>query len=479
MEAVTQPRAVAIYCRISQDRDGTALGVERQRADCERLAKDRGWPIAGTYVDNDISAYSGRKRPEYERLLADIKSGAIDAVVAWHPDRLHRSPLELEGFIDAVERTGTRVETVQAGHTDLSTPSGRAVARTLGAWARYESEHKAERIKRKHRELAEHGRAPRSGVRPFGYTRDWSALVPEEAELVREAVARVFAGESLRSICTDWNARGLVTTTGGRWQQSPLKRLLTAARNAGIRELVGYDNHKRRTTGDKVAPGDWPAIFDEATLDRLRAILRDPSRRTSMVNARSYLLSGYVHCGACGRPLKARPRSDKVRRYVCATGPMTQGCGKVAVVSDPLEREVVEQLLTVLPRSVTEPPSEPAVDDAEEAAALAADREALDRLHDDHYLGNVPRSKYLTLRDALVERIARREARRAAGTGRAVVAPLVGAGDIRRVWEQIGLDQRRAVIGWAIHRIVVAPVAAERRGSNRFDGSRVNIEWLR
>jgi DNA invertase Pin-like site-specific DNA recombinase len=83
-------------------------------------------------------------------------------VIAWHTDRLHRSSRELEEFIDICEGAGVAVETVKAGPVDFSTPAGRAVARTLGAWARYESEHKAERIRRKALEVAPKQR--KSGV---------------------------------------------------------------------------------------------------------------------------------------------------------------------------------------------------------------------------------------------------------------------------------------------------------------------------
>ena len=90
-------RAAGLYCRISDDRDGRALGVSRQEADCRALAERKGWPVGDLYVDNDISAADPRKRrPEYERLLEDIKAGRIDAVVAWDLDRLHRRPIELE-----------------------------------------------------------------------------------------------------------------------------------------------------------------------------------------------------------------------------------------------------------------------------------------------------------------------------------------------------------------------------------------------
>jgi DNA invertase Pin-like site-specific DNA recombinase len=45
------------------------LGVQRQVADCRKLASERGWVVAEEYVDNDVSAYSGKARSAYRRML--------------------------------------------------------------------------------------------------------------------------------------------------------------------------------------------------------------------------------------------------------------------------------------------------------------------------------------------------------------------------------------------------------------------------
>ena len=63
---------MGIYARISSDRDGDRLGVERQLEDCLRLAERKGWQVAERFVDNDVSAWSGRQRPEYARLLVQL-----------------------------------------------------------------------------------------------------------------------------------------------------------------------------------------------------------------------------------------------------------------------------------------------------------------------------------------------------------------------------------------------------------------------
>ncbi len=69
------PHAAAIYARISQDRTGEGLGVQRQLEDCRAEATRRGWRVAEEYVDDDISAYSGKQRPAYQRMLEDLRSG--------------------------------------------------------------------------------------------------------------------------------------------------------------------------------------------------------------------------------------------------------------------------------------------------------------------------------------------------------------------------------------------------------------------
>ena len=67
-------KAAAVYARISSDPEGDRLGVTRQTQDCRTAAERRGWPIADEYIDDDRSAYSGKPRPEYRRLLADTPS---------------------------------------------------------------------------------------------------------------------------------------------------------------------------------------------------------------------------------------------------------------------------------------------------------------------------------------------------------------------------------------------------------------------
>jgi hypothetical protein len=62
------------------------------------------------------------------------------------------------------------------GNVDISTSAGRLMARTLGAFGAHESEVKSERIRRKHLEVAEHGKVS-GGLSRYLYRRA-SANVP-------------------------------------------------------------------------------------------------------------------------------------------------------------------------------------------------------------------------------------------------------------------------------------------------------------
>src|SRR5688572_8968029 len=199
------PCRAGIYARISEDRDGDALGVSRQVADCHELAAARGWDITERYVDDDISAYSGKPRPEYRRMLADITGGQVDAVVVWHLDRLHRQPRELEQFFDICDRAGGVALATVSGDVDLATHDGRFHARIMGAVAAKSSDDMSRRLRRKAQELARNGRPSGGGSRPFGFEPDRVTVRESEAQIIRELADRLLAGETLRALATDLN----------------------------------------------------------------------------------------------------------------------------------------------------------------------------------------------------------------------------------------------------------------------------------
>ncbi|MDO9496143.1 MAG: recombinase family protein, partial [Nocardioides sp.] len=276
----------SIYARISQDREGAGLGVKTQEQDCRELAASLGASIVAVHTDNDLSAYSGKPRPGYAALLASIAAGETDAVLAWHTDRLHRSPAELEDYITLCETRGVRTITVKAGNVDLASPSGLVMARTLGAFARYEVDHAVERMQRAKQRSADAGRW-KGGRRPFGYEADGVTVRPDEAALISDAADRVLSGEPVRAIARAWNEAGSTTTTGKPWTPHGPRRILLRPRNAGLME------HK----GEIVGAAEWPAIIEPEKWRAVVGILSDPSRRSNATNtAVRWLGSGLYKC---------------------------------------------------------------------------------------------------------------------------------------------------------------------------------------
>ncbi|MEV4293772.1 recombinase family protein [Microbispora rosea] len=83
-------------------------------------------------------------------------------------------------------------------------------------------------------------------MRPYGYAEDRITIMVEEADVIREAAQRVPAGESLASVCKDFQRREVKTPSGRHWVPTTLRRLLASAR--GFR-VVGTGHHIGRHHG--------------------------------------------------------------------------------------------------------------------------------------------------------------------------------------------------------------------------------------
>jgi site-specific DNA recombinase len=462
------PKAAAIYARISSDPDGQAAGVTRQIEDCRAFAERRCWPVADVYTDNDTSAYSGKRRPEYERMLDDLAAGIRDAVIVYHLDRLHRRPRELEDFLDLCDRTGIRDLACVTGEIDLGTHDGRFHARILGAVARKESDDKSRRLTRKHLELATAGRVSGGGTRPFGYAKDRITVIPQEAAIIEEMAERLLAGDSLRSIAANLNDRGVPTVTGREWTTHSVRQLLYSARISGQRE-----HHS-----EIVGKASWPAIIKRAHTTRIRALLNDPERRTNRV-ARKYLLAGLLRCGTCGTTMVSRPRSDGRGRYVCSHDPGRNGCGSTFILADEVDAFIADAVIHRLdtPRLAASMRrsgnDDPAI--ASLIEALDRDQEQLDELATSYGEKEISHREWLAARAPIQDRI---KAANATLNRRQRTTALRGVLDhpdgVSAAYEALPLSRQQAVIKAVLNHAQIGPAV---RGRNRFDPGRISPAW--
>jgi hypothetical protein len=398
-------------------------------------------------------------------MVDDLRAGAIGGVLVWHLDRLTRNPRELESFIELCDELRVELGCV-TGTVDLGTDIGRLTARMLGGLARYESDHKSERIRRKHEEIAERGRPSGGGSRPYGYEADKVSLRPAEAAVVAECAKRLLAGEPVLSIARDLNERGVPTSTGGEWSASSLRRMLASARIAGQRE------HK----GEIVATAQWPGIISPEDGARIRALLANPDRRTNKA-ARRYLLGGLLVCGQCGEKLVARPRTGGKRRYACAKGVGFSGCGGTYINADEVERFVTEAALHRVDSRDLQRAMERRQQRAPEAQQWLEEVEAaqtqLDELADAYGQREITMSEWKAARRPIEKRATAAKKQLAKVTHGGLLDSYVGHSDrLRADWDALDLSQQHAIVAAVIDSV---QVGAARKGYNRFDESRLTL----
>jgi DNA invertase Pin-like site-specific DNA recombinase len=459
-------RPAAVYVRISQDRGGAGLGVERQEQECRALAQRLGWTVAQVYCDNDLSAYSGRRRPAYERMLADIEAAKITAVIAWHPDRLHRRSAELERYITICERHRVENQTVTAGMWDLSTPSGRMTARQLGAVAAYESEHKSERLKSARIQQAKQGRH-HGGIRCYGYAKDGTTIVGDEAAEIAAACEAIAAGASLRALVRDLNARGVTTTTGKTWTSTQLRQTLISPR------IAGYSTHKGVIVGDAA----WPAIVDDATWRAVEAILTNGARRTNhgVTGAVKWLGSGLYVC-TCGQRSMRASVTGGSRRYTyrCANShdkSVTHVTRDAVALDDYVQQVIVDRLAR--PGTVAELLRR---DDTTDVTALRVEQVSLGERKDAAAAmfadGKIDEVQLATITARLDERGHEIADVLAKAGWRSPLEPLAN-GDVGKAWAALSLARKRAILE-VVADVHVLPTKPTTRG---FDPDGVRIDW--
>ena len=443
----------AIYLRISLDKTGEELGVDRQREDCEEIARQRGWKVVETYVDNSISASKRTvRRPAYDRMVADHAAGKFQALVCWDLDRLTRQPRQLEDWIDAAEERGLKLVTAN-GEADLQTESGRMFARVKAAVARSEVEHKAQRQTRAARQRADLGKPP-AGMRLTGYTLK-SKVIPAEAAIILDLFEKFAAGDSIVGLVRHLTRQNLPTRAGGPWARATIHAMLRNPRYAGRAVYQG------QVTGKA---GEWAAIIPEGLFDVVQARLDDPRRKVNRVGTdRKYLGSSLYRCGECGGVLHISGAS-----YVCLKCRLLRTRTPIdalvlGVIRGRLARPDIVKLLT--------PSNDARVAELESKAKEL--RRRLETVEADYDAGMIDGRRFQTANEKITVELHRVEGERISMLAGSAVGGILGAVNPVAAFNQAGLGSQRAVVD-ALLDIRVLRAA---RGRTPFAPESVVIAW--
>ena len=110
------PRA-ALYARVSTTGHGQDVGL--QVDELRQAAAQRGWAIAGDYIDDGVSG-SQASRPALDRMMADAQAGKFDVVAVWKLDRLARSVIHLLAMTESMREWGVGLVSLRDAHVDTT-----------------------------------------------------------------------------------------------------------------------------------------------------------------------------------------------------------------------------------------------------------------------------------------------------------------------------------------------------------------------
>ena len=453
---------------------------------------DRLGGVLGEQLSDGLSAWKrGVRRPGWERLLERVSAGESDGIVIWHTDRLFRQPRDLERLIDLGDK-GCLVASAH-GTRDLADPDDRFILRIEVAHAARSSDDTSRRIKRRFQTLREHGQST-GGARRFGFP----GLVPmspqeverlanegkdrpevsaeqvaAEREALRTGVADHLAGVTYQQLADRWNTAGIFTVQGNRWTAVAVRNVLARPVNAGLLEHEGVV--VGRLAGEP--------ILDEDTYNKVRA--QRAGRRKGRSPDESYVASGLLRCGVCGRPLAGRKQNrvdamgEHRTMYFCVK--QRGGCGKVYISMTATDKQI--ELLVVKRLSDREHAAQVKAYTTHRAERLAAVRAEIADVEE--------------LAEALSERLGRREMTLAAfdKANRPLAAQLAALDaerlslesgalgpvevatpeEIAAQWDNADPPEKRTMLVRALGRwrLVVGP--GSRRQGRRFDPSRLRL----
>ena len=280
---------------------------------CERM----GLTIVARF--QEVGRGGSKKRPEFQRMLADASDGRFDAIVCWKMDRLSRGMYPAAALMEVVEAHQIRLESVMD-------PIDMKMFGIMAAIGKIELDNIRERTSMGRRGKAKQGRMPNGSV-PYGYRtgEDGRPVVYEpEAEIV-QLIFHLYVHEGMVGLeIARQLARDNAPTwrPGSRWQNSYVHTLLGKEVYKGTwwygkARWIATEGRDRviKQPEDTWIGVPFPPLVDEQTWDRAQAIKKQRASLSKRNTRVFFLLQHLVKCAECGLLFGCRSKTRGTAKY--------------------------------------------------------------------------------------------------------------------------------------------------------------------
>ena len=347
---------VALYARVSSDRQDVDLSVAAQLRALRDHAQKNDYIVVREYVDE---AESGRiaDRPEFSKMIdaASKAEAPFKEILVWKFSRFTRKREHAVAFKSLLRRKGVRVVSITEQADD--SPTGKLLEGIIESVDEFYSENLAQEVLRGMREAASRGFWV-SSYSPFGYNRVMvqdgakkrPTLVPdpEASGIVKRIFDMAEAGNGMVAITSTLNDEGMLSPRGKLWGKTTVHAILVNEAYTGT--LIWGQNAKDNAEPIRVERA-FPAIITKAQFGRVGKLMRSraPKRSHPRRVGSTYMLSGLVKCKACNRALSGQDaKSGQFAYYVCQS---IMKRGKDACITPRLNARRFEEMIVEKIRS--------------------------------------------------------------------------------------------------------------------------------